>query len=267
MKFKNVKKKLDNIARDINLKFNKKYIKKTTISELEVSFLIDSLKEYQYRFENSYACEPLTTSWIMKIINSNENLLDIGANVGAYSLLFGKKVHRNSGEGHVIAVEPESLNFSKLNKNIHLNKLSEIITPYSIAIGSKLSVTTFHLSDFEYGAATHSVNDSNMSVELNKPAHIQGVLTLSLDEFTSLLPESKFPNHIKIDVDGLESQIILNSKNVLKNKKLKSLLVEVEGGGVEIEIVSYMTRYQLKLQEKEQVGNNSFNLLFVRENG
>ena len=35
------------------------------------------------------------------------------------------------------------------------------------------------------------------------------------------------PNHVKIDVDGVEHKIIKGAKSLLKNKKLKSILIEI----------------------------------------
>ena len=39
--------------------------------------------------------------------------------------------------------------------------------------------------------------------------------------------EISIPNYVKIDVDGLESKIILGAKNLIKNKKLFSVLIEI----------------------------------------
>jgi len=48
------------------------------------------------------------------------------------------------------------------------------------------------------------------------------ILTASLGRFG--LP---FPNHIKIDVDGIEAAIIRGARQSLRNARLKSVLVEV----------------------------------------
>ena len=42
-----------------------------------------------------------------------------------------------------------------------------------------------------------------------------------------MLSESKMPNHIKLDVDGIELQILEGSKELLKT--INSILIEIEG--------------------------------------
>ena len=54
-----------------------------------------------------------------------------------------------------------------------------------------------------------------------------GVISLTLD---SMVYDYDFPcpNHIKIDVDGHEDKILSGSERVLKNKTLKTVLIECE---------------------------------------
>ena len=58
------------------------------------------------------------------------------------------------------------------------------------------------------------------------PVHSQGVFGINLDEFVDSLPS--VPNHLKIDVDGNENLILIGAKEFLKNKILKSILIELD---------------------------------------
>lgn len=53
-----------------------------------------------------------------------EVVVDVGAQVGRYSIITSKLVQK---EGKVIAVEPEPLNFKLLEENIKLHKAENVI--------------------------------------------------------------------------------------------------------------------------------------------
>ena len=51
-------------------------------------------------------------------------------------------------------------------------------------------------------------------------------MAVSLDDLTGRFSLA-FPNHIKIDVDGIEELIIDGARNTLADPRLKSVLVEI----------------------------------------
>jgi hypothetical protein len=57
------------------------------------------LKEYQYRYQSSYISEKSTMHWIEHFVKEGNIVWDVGANVGAYSLLLGKRLQRLGGGG------------------------------------------------------------------------------------------------------------------------------------------------------------------------
>ena len=75
----------------------------------------------------------------------------------------------------------------------------------------------------------------------------------------------EFPNHIKIDVDGVEKMIVCNMDGVLADKRLKTIMIEIEtilSGGVIEEILS---KHRFKEVMREQWGDRTiFNVLYVR---
>jgi len=200
----------------------------------DICFVATSRREYWWRAKASYTAEPATMRWIETCITPADIVYDIGANVGAYSLLIGRRLERAGGK--VLAFEPESANFHSLNRNIIANKLSETVTAYCLAFDSSFGVSDFFLSSTIPGSATHSVGRPESEGISFAPAHRQGILTLSLDDFP-LLPGVPFPNHIKIDVDGNEKTIVENGHATLADPRTRSLLIEVSenvsGGKVE----------------------------------
>ena len=66
--------------------------------------------------------EPDTIEWIEKF-NEKDVFLDVGANIGIYSLYAAKKVSK------VWALEPESLNYAMLNLNILITNYHQKLQP------------------------------------------------------------------------------------------------------------------------------------------
>ena len=187
-----------------------------------IRFVVSSSKEYYLRAKLSYIGEKSTVSWIKNYINAEDVVLDIGANVGAYSLLIAKKLE----SGMVYAAEPEAGNFYRLNLNVRINRLSQEVIPVCIAFGNETKLGIFYLSDLQFGAACHALDIPKTEGISFEPKYQQGIFAMRLDDWVEL-PSVNFPNHIKIDVDGLEKSIIQGGYNTLRDSRLKTLLIEV----------------------------------------
>ena len=143
--------------------------------------------------------EPETIKWI-ESFEPGDVFFDVGANIGSYSLL---SAHRGI---RTFAFEPESQNFAYLNENIHRNGLAQIVTAYPLALGKLWKLTELHLSEFEAGASAHSISvDWGFDGRPMISAFCQGIMVLTLDQVISVIGR---PDHIKIDVDGLEHDVI-----------------------------------------------------------
>jgi FkbM family methyltransferase len=168
--------------------------------------------------------EPDTLDWIDTFFGERDVIYDVGANIGQYSLYAAKRL---KGACKVLAFEPESLNYAKLNRNIVLNGLSEAITAYCLAIAGHTGFDLFYVKAFSPGASLHAWGEPVGQGDIPfVPSHRQGMLGVSLDDLVGAyaLP---FPNHIKIDVDGIEDQIVRAASHTLADLRLKTALVEV----------------------------------------
>lgn len=174
----------------------------------------------RYRAKSFENKEPETLDWI-RGFEIDDKLLDIGGNIGIYSLY---AAYRGID---VIAIEPDALNYALLNLNIRINNFGKKIVPYCIAIHDKNKFSKFNISSYRWGGALNSFDNTlNYKGEEFTPVHSQGVFGISLDSFIENLPA--VPNHLKIDVDGNENLILLGAKELLKNKSLKSILIELD---------------------------------------
>ncbi len=100
----------------------------------------------------------------------------------------------------------------------------------------------------------------------------QATMGYSIDGFIKQF-SVPFPNHIKIDVDGIEGSIIEGGSSTLKDSRLKSMLVELDSGRKEHtgKIINILDNAGLPLLKKEHapmldVGKykNCYNYIFAR---
>lgn len=218
-----------------------------------------------WRAETFLTKEPDTIEW-MNSFQKNDILFDVGANVGLYSLYAAKKGSK------VFAFEAESQNYALLNRNVYLNKLDDNLKAYNIAIASATKVDVLYVNEMTIGGALNNFGDN---IDLNKKkfnqSYKQGMLAISIDELIEkyLFP---VPQHLKIDVDGLEYEIIQGAKSTLANPKLKSVLIELNTSlECDIEVIKTLENLGFnctsKLQPPFCVGSkfeNIFNYVFVR---
>ena len=137
------------------------------------------------------------TTLIKEFVKPGMNCLDLGANIGYYTLLFSSLVGKS---GKVFAVEPDSRNLPLLKKNIALNGISEIVNLFPIGIGSEDSKSLFFQSEYS--------NLSKLDYSANKNSEIIDVVSLnSLGKIIGNV------NVIRMDIEGAELLVI--SKNSL----------------------------------------------------
>ena len=174
----------------------------------------------KWRVDAIYTKEPCTLEWIAEF-QPNDVLVDVGANVGMYSVWAAA-----TRKTKVFAFEPESQNYALLNRNIMANKLQDRIKAYCMGLSDQQGLTDLHIADLRAGGSNHAVAEAlNYKHEPLEAVFQQGCVAFRLDD----LVESKaipVPNHIKIDVDGIEPKVVAGAANVLKNPALRSLLIE-----------------------------------------
>lgn len=169
--------------------------------------------------------EPGTIDWIDEYVEPSDVLYDIGANIGQYSLYAALRYKEKI---RVYSFEPESQNYAALNRNVYINGLSDSITTFCLAISDSTHIDSFNVrSHLRAGEAIHqfgsTVDDAG---DAFNPVHRQGMMGVSLDDL-HFVYGLEFPRHVKIDVDGLEVDVIRGAMRVLNDPRLRSVLIEV----------------------------------------
>ena len=169
-----------------------------------------------YRFSTFATKEPDTLKWI-KEMKPNSVFWDIGANVGLYSIFAAKTI-----SAQVFAFEPSFLNLELLYKNININQLTDSITIIPIALNNKCEEGYFQLGRADQGGAISTFLDKDNKGKKNINSYKTISITPSKLQEIFLL---KSPDFIKIDVDGLEFEILQSLENFFADTK--SILVEI----------------------------------------
>jgi FkbM family methyltransferase len=165
-----------------------------------------------------------TIDWITHEMNEGSVFYDIGANVGNYSVLAGI-LHRGA---RVLAFEPEPNSFLALCRVIHTNGIQAV--PYPFALSNRTEVQQFKIHHaFETALANHQLGrDINQHEERFEAVFSVGAVSFTMD---SLVEDYGLPapTHVKIDVDGLEPEVIEGMEKTLLSGTIKSVITEISG--------------------------------------
>jgi FkbM family methyltransferase len=167
--------------------------------------------------------EPDMIRWIDSI-PSGAVFWDVGSNVGVFSLYAAIKVNCA-----VISFEPSASNYFVLARNIQLNGLTERVAAYCIALSGTTALGTLNLISPAMGAAMSQFGKAGeisryWTDHANRVAH--GTVGFTIDEFIARF-HPPFPTHIKMDVDGLELEILKGARSTLSHPRLQSAMVEL----------------------------------------
>jgi len=154
-------------------------------------------------------------SYLRNTLKSGDVFIDIGANIGSYSLIASELV---KDTGKVISFEPTKLCYRKLNDNISLNNLKNIKTE-KLAVYHQAGFINLHISNSD---------NLGMSSILHHDAEIgdvEKVESITLDKYIIDNNISRI-NLIKLDIEGAEYYALKGMLNTLKKYK-PNIIIEI----------------------------------------
>ena len=142
-------------------------------------------------------------------------IFDVGANMGTFTLKAAKRIQNN---GIVVAIEPFPYNFTRLQENIRLNRLKNIIV-LAVALGEMKGTVPLWLppkNEENTGIASTRFEVSDRFVQVP-------VLTLN-----DVMKELKIPSIdlLKLDTEGSELSILKGSAGSIRN--IQSMAIAAE---------------------------------------
>jgi FkbM family methyltransferase len=161
--------------------------------------------EYHQRvllFEAVY--EPELTRFLVKILSPGMVLVDVGANLGYYTLLGGRQI---GPRGQVHAFEPAPAQFRHLTTNVRMNRLTNVLLN-ECAVTDRVGETDLFLSR-GWNQGTHSLRVTPNSGGSSK------VKCTSLDAYVAEAGIGRI-DVIKMDVEGGELLVCRGAGDTLK---------------------------------------------------
>jgi FkbM family methyltransferase len=146
----------------------------------------------------------LEAQFLEQICGPRDVVIEVGANIGAHTVGLAKRV---GPMGYVLAFEPQRLVFQNLCANIALNSLTNVECHWA-AVGATQGFVTVPELDF-------SQRNNFGGLSLVNVRQGRRVPCVTLDDFLGL-PRVRL---IKIDVEGMESDVITGGKQVIAKFK------------------------------------------------
>jgi FkbM family methyltransferase len=147
----------------------------------------------------------------LQIVRPGDIVLDVGANIGAFTVPLAKRVGIN---GRIYAFEPQRIINQRLNANVALNNLPNVHV-YHAAVGSHTGAVNVPTIDYSVNANFASVSLANPEDYSGMPAEEVPLLMLDSLKFSRLDGSDACPSFIKVDVELMEEQVLLGAQELL----------------------------------------------------
>lgn len=148
---------------------------------------------------------------LKSLFKKDDVVFDIGANVGYYTIAFGRSLYPN---GKVFAFEPVAGNFTCLKNNVELNNMQSICSIYKIALGEEGGTIKMSL---ETKGSTNAYLVKGEFVA-QKQVYTENVSIYRLDDWANDNNVNKC-DFIKIDVEGSEVFFLKGAEQFIKKHK------------------------------------------------
>lgn len=158
---------------------------------------------------NSY--ESPETALVKRMVNRSDVVVDVGANIGYYTLLAAKLI---GSKGRVFAFEPEQYNFMLLGKNVEVNHFKNV-TSEQIAIGENNGSLKLFVDFSNLG------NHSEIQAQHYESFVVEKV---SIDSYFKPRQRVDF---VKIDVQGTEEHVLRGMRRVVSENPGIKIMLEV----------------------------------------
>ncbi|BCX14784.1 MAG: hypothetical protein KatS3mg088_467 [Patescibacteria group bacterium] len=171
-------------------------------------------------------------NFLLDNLNELSTFIDVGANIGVYTLLAASKIKK----GKIFSFEIDPRALKNLYENIRLNDLGNRVEVIEKVVSDKNGYESFVFS--KESEVSHILTDEKENKNISKIASIK------LDDFIDSR-KIRFVDFLKIDVEGAEYKVLKGLSKTLKGKRVGMILFELN---------SNLTRYGAG-------SNDVFNLL------
>jgi FkbM family methyltransferase len=157
--------------------------------------------------------EPETTELFKKILKPGMKVVDVGANIGWFTLLSASLTR---GDGVVYAFEPEPTNFELLRRSVFRNHFSNVKL-FQKCISDKDGAESLNVANYgQFGSHSivRQVGDKKIHVTAAKLDTLVAELNIGHIDL------------LKIDVEGAEQKVMRGAVTLIENSKISNIVME-----------------------------------------
>ncbi len=140
--------------------------------------------------------EPNLTSFISERLRAGDTFIDVGANVGYFTLLASRLV---GPEGQVVSIEASPTTYAALRKNIEANDATNVRSVNVAAFDCEASVPIYYLPEEEFTSGASLLRSIGPQEAIVSAKPLASILSAS---------EISKARLIKIDVEGAEERVV-----------------------------------------------------------
>jgi len=154
-------------------------------------------------------------AFLLHFLRKEDVFVDIGANVGSYTVLASGAVGART-----ISFEPIPLAFIWLKRNVAVNGVAELVKLYNMGVASKRGRLLFAAD-----------KDTTNHVILNQSLEDHGdKIQVEVDTLDMLL-KGESPTLLKIDTEGFEMEVLSGASGILDSQDTLAVIMEINGSG------------------------------------
>jgi FkbM family methyltransferase len=168
----------------------------------------------QMRCEASF--EPEVRQEVMRIASRRVNVIDIGANIGYFTVLMSKLI---GPEKRVFAFEPQERIVVRLRRNIELNAPCNVEV-FPIALSDKQGTVIFNVPPVG--------NEAFGSIHANGRFDVMNTIEVKTERLDNVMSKLGNPEIglIKMDAEGAELPILRGAEKLLSSSRKPDLIFE-----------------------------------------
>jgi FkbM family methyltransferase len=181
------------------------------------------LRDYTQRVMYYDAYETHELNFMTAVLRPGDVVLDIGANVGLFSLVAARAV---GPSGSVHAFEPVPGNCERLEENLQLNGFTNVTVNRSAVRDRPGTVALSIDADMARTSGASTSGFFTVS-ELEDPARKVTAPAVTIDDYATSHLGTRAIRLVKIDVEGSEPSVLAGMSKVLKAHQVDVLMLEV----------------------------------------
>jgi FkbM family methyltransferase len=194
------------------------------------------------------------TKFLLNNIKKGDTVVDIGANIGLFSILSGFLV---GDEGKVYSFEPNAEIFKYLQDNISMNWLRRVVFPIQKGIYNTEKKLRFNINK-----NAHFLSSIKQNELWNSNGFVDDITEVEIE----VHPLDKYYNEfgyvklVKLDVEGVEYESLLGMEKMISEQKVELITFEWN-----IPMLQNNTRKMIGLLESYE--SKGYNLFKINESG